>query len=107
MAGNPVIKIDPSTGLITGTPETIGQFVVGVCVSEFNSSGQLLTVLRRDFQFNVEECKPLVKGKVKADSVSMDTYFLKSCGVNDVLITNESLEQFWDKRRCIKRGNRR
>jgi gliding motility-associated-like protein len=93
MAGNPLIKIDRNTGLITGTPETLGQFVVGVCVSEFNAAGQLLSVIRRDFQFNVAECKPLVKGKVKADSVAGNTYFLQACGANDVAVVNQSLEQ--------------
>jgi gliding motility-associated-like protein len=93
MAGNPVIKIDRNTGLITGTPELLGQFVVGVCVSEYNSSGQLLTVLRRDFQFNVAECKPLVKANVLADSIAGNTYFIKSCGENNVQINNKSFEQ--------------
>ena len=93
MGGDPLIKIDRNTGLITGTPDILGQFVVGVCVSEFNSFGQLLSVIRRDFQFNVEACKPTVKGSVKADSVSGDTYFIKSCGANDVPINNLSLEQ--------------
>jgi gliding motility-associated-like protein len=93
MAGNPVIKIDRNTGRITGTPEVLGQFVVGVCVSEYNAAGQLLSVLRRDFQFNVAECKPLVKGNVKSDSVAGNTYFLKACGGNDVAITNRSQEQ--------------
>jgi PKD repeat protein len=93
MAGNPIIKIDRNTGLITGIPETIGQFVVGVCVSEYNASGQLLTVMRRDFQFNVAECKPLVRGNVKADSIAGNTYFIKACGDNAVTIDNRSLEQ--------------
>ena len=93
MAGNPVIQINRTTGLITGTPELIGQFVVGVCVSEFNSAGQLLSVLRRDFQFNVAECKPLVKGNVKADSVAGRTFFIKACGDNAVQVDNRSLEQ--------------
>jgi gliding motility-associated-like protein len=93
MGGNPLIKIDKTTGLITGTPEIIGQFVVGVCVSEFNSAGQLLSVLRRDFQFNVEECKPFVKGSVKADSIAGNTYFIKACGDNAVQVDNRSLEQ--------------
>lgn len=93
LAGNPVIKIDRNTGRITGTPGTIGQFVVGVCVSEFNSAGQLLSVLRRDFQFNVAECTPLVEGNVKADSVSGDTYFIRACGASAITLNNLSREQ--------------
>ena len=33
----PGISIDPATGLITGTPTTNGQFVVGVCVDELRN----------------------------------------------------------------------
>ncbi|HLP19798.1 MAG TPA: PKD domain-containing protein [Chitinophagales bacterium] len=49
------LKIDPQTGLLTGTPNTIGLFVVAVCVSEYRN-GVLLGEMRRDFQFNVTQC---------------------------------------------------
>ncbi len=55
IAGNPQIKINPSTGKITGVPRVVGQFVVGVCAKEFRK-GKLLSIIRRDFQFNVSEC---------------------------------------------------
>lgn len=49
------LKIDPQTGVITGTPNTIGMFVVAVCVSEYRN-GVFLGEMRRDFQFNVAPC---------------------------------------------------
>jgi hypothetical protein len=55
LGGNPALAIDPNTGILTGTPNTIGQFVVGVCVSEFRN-GVLLGTYLRDFQFNVTQC---------------------------------------------------
>lgn len=55
MGGAPAMAIDPITGLLTVTPTTIGQFVVGVCVSEYRN-GVLLSKKRRDFQFNVAAC---------------------------------------------------
>ncbi|MFN4233666.1 MAG: PKD domain-containing protein [Bacteroidia bacterium] len=55
MTSNPPLSINPQTGLLTGTPTQIGQFVVAVCVSEYRN-GQLLSVGRRDFQFNVVNC---------------------------------------------------
>lgn len=49
------LKIDPQTGLLTGTPNTIGMFAVAVCVSEYRN-GVLIGEMRRDFQFNVTQC---------------------------------------------------
>ncbi|MBI5914503.1 MAG: hypothetical protein HY842_03940, partial [Bacteroidetes bacterium] len=54
---NPLI-INSQTGLITGLPQIQGQFVVGVLVQEYRN-GQLLSVVRRDFQYNVGECAEL------------------------------------------------
>ncbi|MCB0653722.1 MAG: gliding motility-associated C-terminal domain-containing protein [Saprospiraceae bacterium] len=51
------LKIDSQTGLLTATPGITGQFVVGVCVEEYDAvTGELLSVTRRDFQYNVVIC---------------------------------------------------
>ena len=50
------LKIDSKTGVLSGTPNIIGQFVVGVCVEEYRN-GQLLSTTRRDFQYNVIPCE--------------------------------------------------
>lgn len=47
--------INPTTGLLTGTPGTLGQFVVGVVVKEYRN-GVLISQTIRDFQFNVLNC---------------------------------------------------
>ncbi|MCB0430280.1 MAG: gliding motility-associated C-terminal domain-containing protein [Flavobacteriales bacterium] len=63
MGGTPV-TIDPVTGLLTGTPNTVGQFVVGVCVKEYRN-GVYLGETKRDFQFNVLQCeRDVVAGAV-------------------------------------------
>lgn len=54
LGGDPLI-IDPITGFMTGVPNMIGNFVVGVCVDEFRN-GSLLSTTRRDFQYNVADC---------------------------------------------------
>jgi gliding motility-associated-like protein len=54
-SGTTNLQIDPNTGLLTGTPNTIGMFVVAVCVSEYRN-GVLIGEMRRDFQFNVAQC---------------------------------------------------
>ncbi|MCH8317956.1 MAG: gliding motility-associated C-terminal domain-containing protein [Bacteroidetes bacterium] len=53
--GGVPLSIDASTGFLTGTPDTKGQFVVGVCVKEYRN-GVLLSEGKRDFQFNVTQC---------------------------------------------------
>jgi gliding motility-associated-like protein len=94
LAGNPAVRIDPNTGLITGTPAPLlGQFVVGVCVKEYRN-GLLLSTLRRDFQFNVLDCNPTVLAKIKADTaLAGKEFFIQSCGSNTVSIENQSVKQ--------------
>ncbi len=58
LGGNP-LRIDARTGLLTGTPNTIGQFVVGICIDEYRD-GQFLSSTRRDFQYNVIPCEDVV-----------------------------------------------
>lgn len=55
MMGGVPLAIDPVTGLLTGTPNTIGQFVVGICVEEYRD-GALISETKRDFQYNVGQC---------------------------------------------------
>ena len=53
--GTDPLRIDYQTGYLYGTPPTVGQYLVGVCVDEFRD-GVLLSRIRRDFQYNVREC---------------------------------------------------
>ena len=64
------LAIDPHTGLITGFPEIQGQFVVGVLVEEYRN-GVLLSVTRRDFQYNVGVCVK-VEAEIVADTAQCD-----------------------------------
>ncbi len=54
---NPTVTIDPQTGIITGTPTTIGQYVTQVEVTEWRN-GIPINVTWRDFQMNVVQCLP-------------------------------------------------
>ncbi len=71
LLGSPLVEIDPMTGIISGVPNTRGQFVVGVCVEEFRN-GELLTRLTRDFQFNVVPCVERALVEVEADEIIID-----------------------------------
>lgn len=53
--GDPPLEINLQTGLLTGLPNTIGQFVVGICAEEYRN-GTLISTTRRDFQYNVGLC---------------------------------------------------
>ncbi|MCE3229157.1 MAG: domain containing protein [Bacteroidetes bacterium] len=55
IASNPAFAINSVTGLLTGRPNLLGQYVVGVCVQEFRN-GTLIQTHYRDFQFNVVSC---------------------------------------------------
>ncbi|MDH3651128.1 MAG: hypothetical protein OEQ53_15690, partial [Saprospiraceae bacterium] len=54
LLGGTALAID-QTGRLTATPNTIGQFLVGICVEEYRN-GQLIGSTRRDFEYNVLDC---------------------------------------------------
>ncbi len=93
LGGSGDLTINPVTGLMRATPQFLGQFVVGVCVSEYRD-GVLLSKIYRDFQFNVANCDPLVVADVKEDAIINGQEFLiNSCGVNAVTFQNESYQR--------------
>ncbi len=82
IASNPSVSIDPNTGILTGKPTLIGQFVVGVCVQEFRNN-VLIGTHYRDFQFNIVPCTILVKSMVSVPE--------KKCIGNTITFTNQSI----------------
>ncbi len=88
------LQIDPNTGLLTGTPVNLGQYVVAVCVEEYDATGNLLSTTTRDFQFNVARCDPTVEAVVGAAEQNADQeYVIVSCGENNVSFVNESFQE--------------
>lgn len=55
LLGGVPLAIDQDNGFMTGIPNMVGNYVVGVCVDEFRN-GTLISVTRRDFQYNVADC---------------------------------------------------
>lgn len=96
LGGSPPMAVDPVTGLLTAFPDAVGQFVVGVCVSEYRN-GQFIATHRRDFQFNVANCSPVTlarfKGMVEDAPLPEDTITI--CGTLEVDFNNLSInDQF-------------
>jgi gliding motility-associated-like protein len=90
MSASPVMSINHTTGLLTGTPNMLGQYVVAVCVSEYRN-GVLLDINKRDFQFNVTVCPNL-----PVASIPLQTQF---CFGNEMHFTQNSLNAdsyHWD-----------
>ncbi|MCU0346390.1 MAG: PKD domain-containing protein, partial [Saprospiraceae bacterium] len=80
MGGSPQISINPQTGLLAGTPNVQGQFSVAVCIKEYRN-GQLLSVVMRDFQFNVLQCEVLVDADLNSPDLTVidEDYFINTC----------------------------
>jgi gliding motility-associated-like protein len=88
MGGVP-LEIDSQTGILTGTPNTVGQFLVGVCVDEYRN-GEYLGSVNRDFQYNVRFCSDPPNAMFEAPE--------KTCNGLTVEFTNTSTagsEYFW------------
>lgn len=87
---NPPLTINNNTGYITGTPINIGQYVMGVCVSEYRN-GVLLSTNKRDYQFNIVSCDAAI-ASIPAQSLFCNGYtvnFTAAASVN-------ANTYFWD-----------
>jgi FOG: PKD repeat len=65
--------------------------VVTVCVQEYRN-GQLLSTVRREFQFNIADCTPNISAKLASDSLLIvkDDYIIKSCGNKTIFFQNKT-----------------
>ncbi|OFY99152.1 MAG: hypothetical protein A3K10_03275 [Bacteroidetes bacterium RIFCSPLOWO2_12_FULL_31_6] len=86
---SPAISIDPKTGLLSGKPGLVGQFVVGVCVSEYRN-GILLSTTKRDFQFNIIDCDNIF-ATIPAQTQYCDGYTYSFSNTN-----LKAVKYFWD-----------
>jgi len=92
--GNPIINIDPQTGLLQVNPQTPGQYVLAIVVEEYRN-GELIGYVHRDFQFNVVECDPLISASITAlrgvDSVAPNLVLV--CGDRTVELVDISSDR--------------
>lgn len=90
MASSPAMAVNPNTGLMTGTPTMLGQWVVGVCCSEYRN-GVLIDFNKRDFQFNVTNCPGL-----PVASIPIQTTFCTGYNVNFTQASVNAFSYHWD-----------
>jgi len=84
------LSLDPVTGLLIGTPTTLGQFVVGICAEEWRN-GVKIGETKRDFQFNVVKCESVVEAVTNPD--------YNECVTDEIQFSTAStgaVTYFWD-----------
>tara|TARA_R110002049_G_scaffold218363_3_gene389850 strand:- start:1220 stop:3898 length:2679 start_codon:yes stop_codon:yes gene_type:complete len=87
---NPALSIDPVTGIITGTPTQVGNYVVGVCVTEYRN-GLPISTVKRDFTINTASCDPLIVSAAQDQTSSCD-----GLTVNFNNLSSGTNRFFWD-----------
>jgi gliding motility-associated-like protein len=98
MASSPAININSSTGFLNGVPNIIGQWVVGVCVSEYRN-GDLIGVHYRDFQFNVINCPYVVSADILSQTTTNNGQGTGYCNGFTISYSNNSFNgnsYHWD-----------
>lgn len=98
MESNPAININDSTGFLNGNPQILGQWVVGVCVSEYRN-GVLIGTHHRDFQFNVIDCPYVVSADIVSQTTTNNGQGTGYCNGFTISYHNNSYNgttYFWD-----------
>lgn len=91
---SPAFSVDPISGLLTGKPTQIGQYVFAVCAEEWRG-GVLLSTLRRDFQFNVTGACQAVLSGIQSQQANPDNLCSgKTINFNENCINTNSY--YWD-----------
>ncbi|MBL7944400.1 MAG: PKD domain-containing protein [Flavobacteriales bacterium] len=93
---DPAFEIDSQTGLLTGTPNTLGKYVVGICVEEYRN-GELISTTNRDFQFNIVLCDQFIQAEVpEPDPCEGMTFTFDNESVGDFYHWDFGVEELTD-----------
>lgn len=79
MSGTPPLQINPITGIMTGTPNATGRFVVTVCVTEWRN-GIAINTISRDVQFVVTNCSKAVVANIPELADEPNTFAIQCKG---------------------------
>lgn len=94
MASSPAMAIDPVTGLISGTPNLVGRYLISMFCVEWRH-GVPIDTIRREFQFVVTSCQNSVVADIPQLSTEFNTYIV-SCSSFNVFFENTSIVQIPD-----------
>ena len=84
------LEINSSTGQLTGTPQFVGSFAVGICVEEYRN-GDFLGTVRQDIAINVVACTPLLTADLEAETTdSQNRAIYQLCNENTLTIQHLS-----------------
>jgi gliding motility-associated-like protein len=97
IASYPAIHIDPVTGIITGTPNALGRYLVTVYCNEYRH-GVLINTIRREFQFVVTPCTKVVVADIPQYSTDPNTYVVDCSNytINFVNTSTGGFDYHWD-----------
>jgi gliding motility-associated-like protein len=89
---NTPFSIDPNTGIMSGITDSVGQFSVTFCISEYHN-GQLLSRSIHDITLNVEDCTPDVFADISdSDEFIDDSYVFNLCEETQLIFQNQSTD---------------
>ena len=89
MSSSPAININKATGFINGSPNILGQWVIGIRVSEYRA-GILIGTHHRDFQFNVINCPNMIIADIGAQTTTNNGTGAGYCNGMSVSFQNNS-----------------
>jgi gliding motility-associated-like protein len=74
LLGGVSLKIDTAAGTMTLRATTVGQYIVGICVTAYDRTTKQMTgMIRRDFQFNVRACREVAQADFSAQSLTCNS----------------------------------
>jgi len=97
MTAYPALQVDAKTGLISGTPNRVGRYVVDVCCHEWRN-GVMINTIQREFQFLVTDCSKNVVANIPLLTTYPNTFEL-NCKNHTVHFINTStggVTWLWD-----------
>ncbi|HEX5111734.1 MAG TPA: hypothetical protein VFV79_02730, partial [Saprospiraceae bacterium] len=74
LLGGIALTYDSLTGKFSATPSTVGQFIVGICVTAYDRTTKQMTgMVRRDFQFNVRACRDKAEASFNVQTLTCNS----------------------------------